>query len=145
MQNFLNADLILTGGNIITINTKLPRAEAVAVKHGRILAVGTFADIDQFCGSHSEVIELKGRTVVPGFNDAHNHMTGFGMPTGSIYLKESPARQKQVLVFFVRSGAAGLLGCASAGEARYTLVFDDFSRKDDGHRWRRGRSTLYRT
>ena len=74
MLNDLVADLILTGGNIITINGKLPRAEAVAVKHGRILAVGSSTDVDQFRGSRTEVIDLKGRTVVPGFNDAHNHM-----------------------------------------------------------------------
>jgi predicted amidohydrolase YtcJ len=64
MINDLIADLILT---------------AIAVKHGRILAVGSSADADQFRSSRTEVIELKGRTVVPGFNDAHNHMASFGL------------------------------------------------------------------
>jgi predicted amidohydrolase YtcJ len=87
MQNFPIADLILTGGNIITINAKLPRAEAIAVKHGRILAVESSTDVDQFRGSRTEVIDLKGRTVVPGFNDAHNHMAGFGLQLQMVSLK----------------------------------------------------------
>jgi predicted amidohydrolase YtcJ len=87
MLNDLVADLIITGGNIITINEKLPRAEAVAVKHSRILAVGSCTDIDQMRGSRTEMIDLKGRTVVPGFNDAHNHMAGFGMQLQMVSLK----------------------------------------------------------
>jgi len=83
----LIADLILTGGNIITINAKLPRAEAIAVKHGRILAVGSATDVNQFHGSRTEVIDLKGRTVVPGFNDAHNHMASFGLQLQMVSLK----------------------------------------------------------
>ena len=83
----LRADLILTGGNIITINAQLPRAEAIAIKHGRILAVGACTDVDQFRGSGTEVIDLKGRTVVPGFNDAHNHMASFGMQLQMVSLK----------------------------------------------------------
>ncbi len=83
----LIADLILTDGNIITINDAQPRAEAIAVKHGRILAVGSRTDVDQFRGSGTEVIDLKGRTVVPGFNDAHNHMASFGMQLQMVSLK----------------------------------------------------------
>jgi predicted amidohydrolase YtcJ len=78
MDDFI-ADMILTAGNIITINAKMPRAEAVAVKHGRILAVGSSVEMDGFRGSLTEVIDLKACTVVPGFNDAHNHMASFGM------------------------------------------------------------------
>ena len=87
MINDFMADLILTGGNIITINAKQPRAEAIAVKHGRILAVGSSTDVDQFRGSRTEVIDLKGRSVVPGFNDAHNHMASFGLQLQMVSLK----------------------------------------------------------
>jgi predicted amidohydrolase YtcJ len=87
MINDLIADLILTDGNIITINAKLPRAEAIAVKHGRILAVGSCTDVDRFHGSRTEVIDLKGRTIVPGFNDAHNHMPSFGLQLQMVSLK----------------------------------------------------------
>lgn len=79
MINDLIADLVLTHGNVITINSIQPRAEAIAVKNGRILAVGSTNDISQFRGTRTEVIDLKGRTVVPGFNDAHNHMASYGL------------------------------------------------------------------
>jgi predicted amidohydrolase YtcJ len=79
MLHDLMAELILTDGNIITINPKQPRAAAIAVKNGRILAVGPSRDIAQLRNARTEVIELKGRTVVPGFNDAHNHMASFGL------------------------------------------------------------------
>ena len=87
MLNDLNADSILTGGNIITINPAQPRAEAVAVKQGRILTVGSAADVGQVRGPQTEVIDFKGRTIVPGFNDAHNHMIIFGMQLQMVPLK----------------------------------------------------------
>ena len=87
MLNDLIADLILTQGNIITINPSQPRAEAVAVRKGRIQAVGSAADIDQLRGPRTEVIDLKGRTMVPGFNDAHNHMSIYGLQLKMVPLK----------------------------------------------------------
>jgi len=86
MLNDLVADLILTAGHVITINSEYPRAEAVAVKHGRILAVGSASDIEQLRGQKTEVINLKGRTVVPGFNDAHNHMMSYGLKLQMVIL-----------------------------------------------------------
>lgn len=67
------ADLVLTNGNIITLKAKGDRAEAVAVKDGKIIAVGSNADISQLTDDHTKVIDLKGKTVVPGFNDVHQH------------------------------------------------------------------------
>ena len=87
MTTDLRADMILTGGNIITINPAQPRAEAVAVKQGRILAVGSAADVSPLRGPQTEVLDLKGRTLVPGFNDAHNHMISFGLQLQMVPLK----------------------------------------------------------
>jgi len=87
MMNDLMAELILTGGNVITINTSQPRAEAIAIKNNRILAVGSVNDMDQFRKPRTEVIDLKGRTVVPGFNDAHNHMASYGLQLQKVPLK----------------------------------------------------------
>jgi predicted amidohydrolase YtcJ len=86
MLNDLIADLILTAGNIITINPEFPLAEAVAVKNGQIQAVGSAIDIEQLRGQQTEMINLKGRTVVPGFNDAHNHMASFGLKLQMVLL-----------------------------------------------------------
>jgi len=75
----LEADLILNGGTVITVDPDRPRAEAVAVKNGRILAVGSTSELNDLRGAKTRVVDLKGKTVVPGFNDAHNHMASFGM------------------------------------------------------------------
>ena len=67
------AELVLVNGNIITIAQKGHRAEAVAVTGGRLIAVGTNTAIRAYVGRQTKVIDLAGKTVVPGFNDAHLH------------------------------------------------------------------------
>jgi predicted amidohydrolase YtcJ len=67
------ADMVLTGGNIITLKNKGARAEALAIKDGKILAVGTNAEVLKFKGKTTRVVPLKGQTVIPGFNDVHQH------------------------------------------------------------------------
>jgi predicted amidohydrolase YtcJ len=67
------ADLVLTGGNIITLQTKGDRAEAVAIKDNLIVAVSKASDIKKYIGAKTKVIELNGQTVTPGFNDVHQH------------------------------------------------------------------------
>jgi predicted amidohydrolase YtcJ len=68
------ADAIYTGGDIVTMNDKQPGAEALAVKGGKILAVGTRAEVEKaHKGASTRVVDLGGRTLVPGFLDAHSH------------------------------------------------------------------------
>jgi len=67
------ADLVLTNGNIVTLKTKGDRAQAIAIKAGKIIAVGSNNDIGQLIDARTKVIDLKGKTVVPGFNDVHQH------------------------------------------------------------------------
>jgi len=74
----VKADLALTGGNILTMNQSQLCAEAVAVKSNRILKVGTNEEISQLIGKNTQVIRLKGKTVVPGFIDTHIHVADFG-------------------------------------------------------------------
>ena len=64
------ADTIYRGGPILTIEDAAPRAEAVAVKDGRILAVGTLADVMPHQGEATELFELEGRALLPGFVDS---------------------------------------------------------------------------
>src|SRR5687768_15109187 len=66
-------DLILTGGKIFTADPQHPAAEAVAITGERIAAVGTAAQIATLASSNTRIIDLGGKTVVPGFNDAHFH------------------------------------------------------------------------
>jgi predicted amidohydrolase YtcJ len=70
----LFADLVLSEGKIVTVSDEELVAESVAAKFGRILAVGSTDEINQMIGPKTYVIELKGRTVIPGLIDSHCHM-----------------------------------------------------------------------
>lgn len=66
-------DLVLLNGRVYTVDPALPRAEAFAVKHGRFLAIGSTDEIRNLVHPDTEVIDAAGRTVTPGFIDAHSH------------------------------------------------------------------------
>ncbi len=72
------ADLVLTNGNVVTVDDELPRAEAVAVRGDRILAVGSLGDIERYVGDETEVVDVAGQMVIPGFIEGHGHYTSFG-------------------------------------------------------------------
>jgi predicted amidohydrolase YtcJ len=72
-------DLILTNGNIYTVDDSQPRAQAFAVKNGRFVAVGSNDDIRNLGGRGTQVIDAEGTTVVPGFIDCHSHPAGAGL------------------------------------------------------------------
>jgi len=68
------ADTLYIGGDIVTINEAQPSAEALAVKDGRILALGARADLERVHkGAATRVVDLGGKTLLPGFLDAHSH------------------------------------------------------------------------
>jgi len=83
------ADLALINGKIWTVNEAQPQAEAVACRGGRILAVGSTAEVRGWIGGLTRVIDLKGRRVVPGFNDAHLHFYTGGAHLASVKLREA--------------------------------------------------------
>ncbi|NOD85602.1 amidohydrolase [Ruegeria sp. HKCCD6119] len=84
------ADTIYTGGPILTINDVQPTAEAVAVKNGRILAVGALADIMAHRGDATELFDLDGRAMLPGFVDSHGHVVFGGLQALSANLLSPP-------------------------------------------------------
>ena len=69
------ADLVLLNGKIVTVDENESIAEAVAVKFGKILAVGTRDEIKGLIGQDTRIIDLKGRTAIPGLIDSHCHIT----------------------------------------------------------------------
>ena len=71
------ADVVLINGNVVTMDPARPRAEAAAVKAGRIVAVGTAAEVMQAAVAATRVIDLAGRTLLPGFVDSHSHMSAW--------------------------------------------------------------------
>lgn len=73
------ADTILAGGKVLTVDAGDTVAQAVAIRDGLVLQVGTDAAIRALAGPSTKVVELKGRTVTPGFVDPHNHFQLFGL------------------------------------------------------------------
>lgn len=72
------ADTLLINGNIYTVDTLQPRAEALAIREGRILGVGTAEALQRYKGDSTEVIDLEGRFLMPGFIEGHGHFSGLG-------------------------------------------------------------------
>jgi len=68
------ADTIYINATVITVNDAQPTAEAVAVRDGKILAVGDRRTIEQLKGKSTQIIDLQGQTMVPGFIDPHGHL-----------------------------------------------------------------------
>ncbi|MEM9255309.1 MAG: amidohydrolase [Pseudomonadota bacterium] len=84
------ADTLYTGGSIITIDDNSPRAEAVAVKDGRIVSVGRLEHVNAWRGDETETFDLKGRTMLPGFVDSHGHVVFGGLQAMSANLLPPP-------------------------------------------------------
>ena len=80
------ADLVLRGGNVITVDKDWRIAQAVAIRDGRFLAVGDDAAIAAHIGPDTQVIELAGRTVVPGLIDSHLHQLFAGLNGPAVQL-----------------------------------------------------------
>ncbi|HLM33167.1 MAG TPA: hypothetical protein VK285_03795, partial [Gaiellaceae bacterium] len=72
-------DLVLTRGRVYTIDAARSWFEAVAVRAGRITAVGSSAEVEALRGSETHVVDLCGRMLLPGFQDAHLHPPSGGL------------------------------------------------------------------
>lgn len=83
----LSADLIVVNANVITMDDKQPYVSALAVRGGRFLEIGNDEDIERLAGPSTQVINANGKTIVPGFNDAHLH--ALAIPEGAISLADT--------------------------------------------------------
>ena len=72
-QERLTADLVVISANIITVDDRNPRAEALAVRDGKFVTVASDAEVRSLIGPNTEIIDAGGKTLVPGFVDAHMH------------------------------------------------------------------------
>jgi predicted amidohydrolase YtcJ len=99
------ASLILIHGKIWTENPKQPEAEAVAISNNRIMAVGDTPAVLKLSGPHTKIVELHGRRVVPGFNDAHVHfyMGGDGLTSVQLHEASSPEEFRKAIAAFARN------------------------------------------
>ena len=88
------ASLVLLNGKIWTVNDRQPSASAVACLGSRIVAVGSDAEIRQWIGKSTEVIDLAGKLVLPGFNDAHVHFFSGGENLASVQLRDAKSESE---------------------------------------------------
>jgi predicted amidohydrolase YtcJ len=72
------ADMVILGGTIYTVNEKQPTVEAVVVKNGKIEFTGTEKEAREWIGDSTRVLDLKGKTMTPGFIEGHGHLMGVG-------------------------------------------------------------------
>jgi len=97
----MSADLALINGNIITMDYLRPKAQAVAIQKNRIVKVGSTEEIKVLVTKKTKVVDLHGKTVVPGFTDSHIHVADFGKflnwinLTDTISIKELQKRLKK--------------------------------------------------
>jgi len=77
-------DLIFRNGNVITMDATNSRVSAVGVKWGKVFRVGHDDDIQELADSDTKVVDLKGKTILPGFIDTHNHLSFYGYLVSSV-------------------------------------------------------------
>ncbi|KPJ89331.1 MAG: hypothetical protein AMS17_02435 [Spirochaetes bacterium DG_61] len=83
----LYADLVILNGNIITMDTNNSIVDAVACKDKKFLAVGSNEKVRAYIGKHTNIIDMEGKTVTPGFVDSHFHFYGGGRRARSVDLR----------------------------------------------------------
>ena len=84
------ADAIYHNGTILTINDAEPTAEAVAIKDGRVIAVGTLDEVLKTTGDNTKKIDIGGKTMLPGFVDSHGHAYMIGLQASTANLLPPP-------------------------------------------------------
>ncbi|MEM9919629.1 MAG: amidohydrolase [Bacteroidota bacterium] len=72
------ADMVIINAEVYTIDPNKPQAEAIAIKDGRLLKVGTRQEVNAFLGAESQVLDAQGAFVMPGFIEGHGHFSGLG-------------------------------------------------------------------
>ncbi len=88
-----DVDLILVNGNIYTVNERQPHAEASAIKKDRIVFVGSNTDAKKLATDKTHIVDLAGKTVVPGLTDSHCHIFGIGEREMNLNLEGTNTRE----------------------------------------------------
>ncbi|MFD1718383.1 amidohydrolase [Georgenia deserti] len=108
------ADLLLYNGSVLTMDGRFAPHEAIAIKDGQVLAVGRTRELRRFTNSRTESVNLRGRTVIPGVNDAHYHPLRMGTNQPPLTLDLS--RQAVSSIADIRDAVAEAVGSKEPGE-----------------------------
>jgi predicted amidohydrolase YtcJ len=104
VSNRVTADTIFTNGKIVTVDKNFTIAKAVAIKDGKFIAIGQVGDVIKFSGPKTMKIDLRGKTVIPGLIDSHNHMSMTASQIAFVQLKD--VRTVAELVVLIKAKAA---------------------------------------
>lgn len=88
------ADHVIRGGTILTLDASGRRVESLAVRDGRVIAVGTNRTVGELVGPNTAILDLHGRTAIPGFVESHNHPSFFGMTLAAPVDAGSPPNER---------------------------------------------------
>ena len=88
------ADLVIVHGHVWTVDRQRPHAEAVAIRGSRIVSVGSDAEIAKWIGPTTKKIDAQGKSVLPGFIDAHVHFSSGGGEISSVHLRDANTTQE---------------------------------------------------
>lgn len=124
------ADLILTGARVLTMDPARPRAEAVALASGRILAVGDAAGIAALAGPDTRVIDAGGRTLLPGFFEGHVHLGLGGADLTHLHIGRLHGAEAVGAAFRAFAAANPDAPLLMAAEAHYGVLGHPASRHD---------------
>jgi predicted amidohydrolase YtcJ len=102
----LFADTILVNGNVITVEHEQPTAEAVAIKGDKIMYVGSNADVRSCAGKNTQVIDVQGKTVLPGFIEPHTHFMSFGIRLRMVNVRTPPNNNIEDVLARIRERAS---------------------------------------
>src|SRR5438128_14015 len=83
------ADVVLLNGTLVTVDPDLPRAQGLAARNRRIVAVGSSDTLRRFVGPQTRVIDLGGRLAIPGFIEGHGHLASLGEARLSLDLSQA--------------------------------------------------------
>ena len=100
--------LVLFNANVLTMDPASPRAEAVAISGGHIVAVGSNADIRRLASRDAKIIDCQGRSLLPGFNDAHIHLPGLARRLQDLDCAPQAALSIAALQTLIRDRAEGI-------------------------------------
>ncbi len=130
------AEAIYTGGPILTMTDAAPRAEAVAVRAGRILAIGSRAAVEATRGPGTRMVNLEGRALLPGFVDPHGHVVMVGLQAVGANMLAAPDGEANDIAAVIRI-LREWVGRNEAAVRRYNLIFgfgyDDSQLREGRH------------
>lgn len=125
----MQADLILTNGRVLTMDPGRPRAEAVAVAGGKLVAVGSAAEVTALAGLGTRVIDVGGRSILPGFVESHMHLGLGGAELPHLHL-DAMHGEDRLRAAFATFAADRPTGFLMAEGADYHIIGREITRRD---------------